>query len=493
VILVRKFLVILLMMIFSVKSFAITPEKIEALKKTVVTIKVTFSRASYERLEPLEGGGFICDKAKGWIVTTHDLVGHGGVVATYELTFAGGQKLQARLVYADPSKDFAILEFNPKELLVDVDELKEFASTVALGEEILMVGKEGEQDIFQLGHISGRYENVSAFPQEALRISLNAAGSCIGAPILNKDNKIMGLVIQRDKTFVSALWGLFIRDALVDLKAGKIPVRRAIPAVAFSYSLADAVRYLKFPESQLTEFMKKYPDALAKGLVFLTVIGKESLLQPGDILWTVEGQEVGASLYKFESVLNRSQGKTVTLGVFREGKQIEVPVPLETLQAFSIREMVVWGGGIFYESDRWMERLYNIPPGSVTVSHALPGSPFSTVFSPPYPGENRFLNVINKIDGRPIQCLKDLIQQISRLNDKKYISIQYQDYSFYFVSGGYLSTSRNPKITGVNFLASTSIPEVLSFMEDKGTWVSKPIPLVAQACQKPIARTRRAG
>jgi hypothetical protein len=86
-----------------------------------------------------------------------------------------------------------------------------------------------------------------------------------------------------------------------------------------------------------------------------------------------------------------------------------------------------------------------------------------------------------------------LIQQISRLNDKKYISIQYQDYSFYFVSGGYLSTSRNPKITGVNFLASTSIPEVLSFMEDKGTWVSKPIPLVAQACQKPIARTRRAG
>lgn len=479
---VCNFFVFIFVSSWAMGVFAFDPQKVETLKQAVVTIETNVSRAAYEKLGVRKSAGFICDKTRGWLVTTHDTVGYGGIIATYEITFSGGQKLDARLVYADPSKNFAILAFDPKELLVPVEEIADFGQAIALGEEVLLVGKEGEQDIIQPGLVSAKYESVLTFPQEALRISLNAAGACIGAPILNNAHQVVGLVLQRDKTFVSALWGLFIRDALAELKTGKTPQRCALAGVAFSYSLADAVRYLNFPEGKLKEFMKKYPQALAKGLVFLTVVGEGSPLKPGDVLWTIEGQEVGPSLYMFETILNKTASKTVRLGVFRRGQLIDLTVPVETLDPFPVRQMVVWGGGIFYQADRWMERLYNIPRGRVMISHTLPGSPFSDIFFALHPGDTRFLNVIDTIDGQPIHSLEDLIKQISVLGTRKYFSIQYRDFGFYVVSGGYLSISRNSKIAGVNFSASTTIPEVLNFVEKQIMWTPVPIAIPGQTC-----------
>jgi hypothetical protein len=144
--------------------------------------------------------------------------------------------------------------------------------------------------------------------------------------------------------------------------------------------------------------------------------------------------------------------------------------------------MVVWGGGFFYLSDRTMERLYDIPKGRVMISHALPGSPFSGVFYPMHPEDSRFLNVIESIEGHPIRSLQDLRDLIPPLSSHKYIELQYRNYGFYVVSGEYLSISRHPKTAGVNFLASTTIPEVLQL---KGTeWVSQPIDVTSQGKAK---------
>jgi len=285
------------------------------------------------------------------------------------------------------------------------------------------------------------------------------------------------LVIEKESTFVSALWGHFIRDALDELRAGKSPVRRTVNALIYARSLVDSMRYHGFPKEQLQAYMEKYPAALGKGLVVASVLDeKTSTLRPGDVVWSIEGQEIGPERYRMEKIFNATAAEKVTLGVFRRGKLIQVQAALETMDLFPIREMIFWGGAMFYEADRRVQQLFNIPRGRVVVSHVLPGSPFSNVFGSLMPEGGGLIIVIEKIHGQSVKTLADLKNLIPQVEEKKYLSLVYRDFGIFTEKeGGPFSINRRPKITGVDFLVKQSPPERLVFDGEQLTWTSLPL------------------
>jgi S1-C subfamily serine protease len=477
-----KSLAVLAVIVSTMPCVAFNLTKATPWKKAVVTVYATVSRAAYEPLGRHCSGGFICDLKRGWIVTTHDVVGYGGVVATYEVTFSGGQKLEAQLVYADPSKNFAILKFDPKKLIVEVSEMVQFAESSSLSAEVLLLAKAGEQDIVQQGLVSALYESVSGTPQEAIRISLNASGGrALGGFVVNEKGQVLGLVISQDQTFVSVLRGSFIQDALADLKAEKKPVRRRIVGGLFySEPLADAVRYSKFPKEELKAFMAKYPEALLQGLVCRLKTTEDSPFMPGDVLVSVDGKDVGPSLYTLESHLNKVSGRTVKVGLFRRGKKIEVEAPLEDLDPFPIRQMVLFGGATFYQADKQLALQFNVPEGAVVVSYALPGSPFANIFPGMWWGsEARSVAVIESIQGYPVASLTDLMGLIPTLLKDEYCELTYRNYAFGVVFGN-LITNRGAQLGSVDLSGLNMLPENLSFSDKTMSWTSKPVGVGSQ-------------
>lgn len=372
----------LLLTFWSFGVEALDSAHFQKFRSAVCSIYVNASRSACNSPGVWQGTGFVCDKKRGIICTNHHVVGRGGVVATYDIEFMNGQKVEARLLYADPWHDFAFLEIATPSLIPQaVQELNTFVEP-KLGESIFIAGNnEGQSFSFQEGRVSVLYTNGGFMPEPSFGCLVNAVGGSSGSPVVNDQLEVVGINFAGfgDGRCLE-IRGRVLKEALSHLQQNRLPPRRHIGVMVSLTSLEPQIKLLQFPREIAKKYLKDYPTASFRVLeVIGTLRGSpaEGVFDIGDVLVSVNGKVFGPDLAAFEKMLNEAQGDSVQVGFYREGQLLEKKVSLYNLHDFSMKRLLVFGGMTFFEADDFMRWQFGVKPHQVMSMNVLPGSSFS--------------------------------------------------------------------------------------------------------------------
>ncbi|MDW8318816.1 MAG: trypsin-like peptidase domain-containing protein [Anaerolineae bacterium] len=288
------------------------------------------------------GSGFVFDQA-GHIVTNYHVVEGARQIV---VSFGEGVEMPAQVVGVDPANDLAVLR---------VEELPEGVLPVPLGDsDELQVG----QTAIAIGNPFGQFERtltvgVISAVNRTLRVdnervlrgviqtdaSINRGNS--GGPLLDSRGRLIGVnTAIYSPTGTSAGVGFAVpvnkvkRVVPVLIERGRFP-HPWLGIEGLGYVLyPELAEALGLPTSQGLLIAQAYRDspAVRAGIRTATrevIYGRRRLLVGGDVLVAIDGvplrtwEDLDAYLQERAEV-----GQTVTLTLWRNGRQIELPVVL---------------------------------------------------------------------------------------------------------------------------------------------------------------------
>lgn len=475
----KFFLITWCFIITSANADNIKIKDIDKIRQAIVTIDSRVPVSAYQNTGSWSGTGFITDLEKGFIVTNTHVVGRASV-GTYFVTFHNGQQSEAKLAYYDAYADFAILKVALDSMPKQVEKIEFSTKLPALGEEVFIVGNtEGQGFSFHSGYLSDLFEINGQMPQGSYVINMNSTGGASGSPIINSENKAIGVLYGGGKTHALALKSSYVTDVLNSLKADKAPKRRHIGVITALYSLDKAARHRNFPKAEMDYYIKKFPDARNRIVEVRAIIpGADSaeVVLPGDIIWAVNGKEIGADLTILDQTMNESTD-AISLTIFRNGEKLEKEVKLYDLEENKIDRMLDFAGALFFEVDDFAAAKSGAPIGSVAVANVQTGSSFSSIpemFTQNY--KNVYRLVINGVNNHKIENLDDLTKATNSAIKQKFIYITYKNYQPYFTSfdqeSGFIS-SQEELMQDITFDSIDTKPRVLKYDEGACQWVSE--------------------
>lgn len=456
----------------------VDPKIVLSAKKSVVSIERRSSHSAYEFVGAVYGSGFIIDKEQGLIATNHHVVGRAAV-STYDVGFFNGTETTAQLLYYDSWQDFAFLKVDPKTIPSDTPTIKVNSDEPALGESVFIVGKNAGQNYsLQTGELSSHYDNLGHLPNQSYRISLNARGGSSGSPVLNKKGEVIGIIHSSNyDNFGFALPVNYIIDAYHDLKAGQKPKRRSPGMLTNYYSLDKAAKHYQFPQKLIAEYLQSFPNSFNRVLMISSVF-KDSpafnKLLVGDIIWKVNGKEMGPKLYEMEKALNNAPSDKVIISVYRQGKLLDVEVGLYDLQSSDIKRMVLLGGALFYEANDFIRYFTNTSKNAIFLTNIREGSSFSGRIAP-VPNSNVYMLNITGFSGKEVHTLDDLIKIVPELMKMKDFNMTYRNYGAYITYDNVPMFSHTPSTSEISLNEIDGPPVLFEFDETSLNWTMKPL------------------
>lgn len=439
----------------------------------VVSIKTRAVFSAYSPTGVSFGTGFIIDTHKGIIVTNKHVARPTDVVTEWTITLHDGREVHADLIYSDPWHDFSFLRIKHESSTKDIQSPK-LNTAVKVEDEIVIIGKnENKHFSRQTGTIASLYENAGHLQQQSIRINLNAQGGASGSPVLNKKGEVIGLLFASNGfTSAFALPIAYIQDAFKYVVEGKKPPRLALGCLIDYQSLDEFVRFNNFPNDIATTYRKKYPDARNRALCVRDVLVNtpaEGKILVGDIITQINDTVVGPSLYDLEKAIDRSKGSELTVHLIRNGKPLRVKVGSYDLYHLTIKRIVFFNGGTFFEMDDYIKSKTGCTSEKVFVCQALPSSSFIEMF-PVYPGTNSMLVAIAKVNGQEISSLDDLIKAAGPAMQKQYFPVVYKNYGLSFGYDRDPSFNRSPQLAEITYSQYDGIMRVFKFDETQGQW-----------------------
>lgn len=439
------------------------------LKQGIVTINTNVMKSAYSpRLGGGGGSGFLLDIENGIIATNAHVAAATDTIQEIFVTFANGKKVLAEILYEDPTQDLSIIKVNPEEIPEGCTALVLAASDVELEENVTIISNSENNDFsIQHGIINSLYTNVGFANGQYLAISVNIAGGSSGSAVLNKDGQVVGIVFAGNGTFVHAIPAKYLADSLEYAKKSQIPLRKSIGAKIDFSPLDDVVRYYDFPQEVADLYLKQKPHFRNLVLAVMRTINgthAASSLKAGDIIWAINGKELGADLYQLQNICNYSTDETVRLTVYRKGVKKEIVVKLYDANQSSLKRVLLLAGAVFFESDDAIRNITDIPLHSVLVRNIDQGSPFE-VF--PGGGFQRYgyltLSQIIEIDGVAIKSLDDIIKLLPQLQKKKYFCVLYKNFVPYQSFNATPVLDRSIRMAGISYSANGSVPTMFEY------------------------------
>lgn len=455
-------------------------KEIEKIRKAIVTINSRVPVSAYQNTGSWSGTGFIVDGKKGFLVTNSHVVGRVSV-GTYFITFHNGQQAEAKVVYYDQYADFAVMQINPKEFPAEF-EVVEFTNEIpTLGSDVFIVGNtEGQGFSFHNGYLSDLYEINGEMPQGSYVINMNSTGGASGSPVLNLENKAIGVLYGGGKTHALALKGEYVTHVLKELQVDKARLsRKHIGVITELYSLDKAVKHRNFSQEEMSNYIKELPGARNRAVIVRKVLPggtAEGKILPGDILWQVEGKQIGADLCLLDLAMSNSNSNKIKLTIIRNGKKLEQEVKLYDLETNKISKMLDFAGGLFFEADDFVAAKSGIPIGRVALANVQTGSSFSSIpemFVQDYKSVYRIQ--IKSINGIKINSLADLTAATNKAIKQKYVNLEYMNFQPYFPTFGAdrFISAQEELMQDITFDSIESKPRVLKYDPKVSEWISE--------------------
>lgn len=477
-------LLIVLLLTFMPEGHAkdLLPKIISKAKKSVVSIKTNSIYAAYELVGESGGTGFVIDKERGIIATNRHVIAPASV-STYEVTFNEGIKKEAFLLYYNQWVDIAFLKVNPADIPYGVQAIQ-FANAFPKSDEaVFIIGKNSGEDFsLQTGSISNLYDESESLCSQVFRISLNVHGGASGSPVLNYKGQVIGIINSSNRR--TTAWAIpvgYLADTYNNfLKKGLTPSEKSIGAFLKYYPIDYAIKFTNFSNDAAIKYKIKYPNSFNRILRVEHILPGSpatGLLKVGDILWKVNGIEVGPSLYHAQKEI--ALHDKVEIEVFRDKEFKVFEVPTYDAEHNKIERILYLGGGIFYEADDMIRFLAGVDTKSLMLTNITDGSSFSKIIklgqykdiNPNSPA--LFITPIS-VGNYNINNLNELTMAVPNIlkNDNKYFTLRYKEYSLKLTKLGLISFNNNTMIEDIEYNLLDNRPKVFWFDKNKLQWKS---------------------
>jgi serine protease Do len=291
---------------------------VEAVQKTcmgVVTVRVE-KKNSWDRTRETEGTGVVVDE-HGYVITNRHLV---ATATKVRIVLGDGTELAAQVVAEEPRGDLAILRI-PSDKKLQALPLGP-GSDLLVGETVIAVGHPyGYSHTVSTGIISAVDRRITLTSGETLsniiqtNASINPGNS--GGPLLNINGELIGIICGMRE----GAQGIAFAINADTVKQMLLRHLSAVKIAGVHHGLTCSERVLpEGPRRQrviVARVTDKTPAALAG-------------VQGGDELLRVADCPVANRFDVERALWDRQPGESVSLTVFRKGKEISIALTLAT-------------------------------------------------------------------------------------------------------------------------------------------------------------------
>ena len=394
---------------------------------SVVSIRVDAPRA-FDTEWNLTGQatGFVVDAEHGIILTNRHVVTPGPVVA--DAVFQDHEVVALKQLYHDPIHDFGLYQYDPAALkYIHPVSLKLAPDEAKLREDIRIIGNDaGEQLSILSGTLArldrdapaygaGGYNDFNTFYFQAVS---GTTGGSSGSPVINIKGDVIALNAGARNDAASSYFLPLDRVVrALALVEAKQPVTRGTWQTVFSHEYYDELERLGLPAATEAELRKQYPDATGLLVVTQVLSGgpADQLLQPGDILLSVDGKVI-STFTPLDELMDDSVGKTLNVRIQRGGKLLSKDLKVQDLNELTPVSYLEFGGAALNDLSFQVAHGFNVPVRGVYIAN--PGYVFGTA------GIQRAA-VITEFDGKPVTDLDDFQKVLEGLPDGANAKLRY--------------------------------------------------------------------
>ncbi len=275
--------------------------------------------APAERRSQALGSGFVIDPS-GYIVTNNHVIEDTDEVT---VIFMDGSELEATIVGADAKTDLALLKVeSPDDLAYvrfgDSDKARVGDWVVAIGNPFGLGGTA------TAGIISARGRDIRSGPyDDYLQIDAPINSGNSGGPVFNAAGEVIG-----------------VNTAIVSPNGGSIGIGFSIPSKQAANVIADLREDGAVTRGWLGVQIQGLDEDLAASLgiddgagalVSEVVAGSPAErggLEPGDVIRSLDGQEIKDPKHLSRLVADANPGQSVELGILRDGRRRNLEIDL---------------------------------------------------------------------------------------------------------------------------------------------------------------------
>ena len=402
-------------------------DTLKRVSPSVVSIRVDAPRVFDTELNITgQATGFVVDAERGILLTNRHVVTPGPVVA--EAVFQDHEVVTLTPIYHDPVHDFGFYHYDPAALkFIKPVSLKLAPDAAKVQEEFRIIGNDaGEQQSILSGTLArldrdapeygaGGYNDFNTFYFQAVS---GTTGGSSGSPVIDLSGDVIALNAGARNDASSSYFLPLDRvvRALALVRDGK-PVSRGTFETVFDHEYYDELERLGLSAEMEADLRKNFPDATGMLVVnqVLPAGPADGLLQPGDILMSVDGHTL-STFVPLDDILDSSVGKTLTVKLLRGGKPLTQQVRVEDLYTLSPVSYLEFGGASLNEMSYQMAHGFNVPVHGVYVGN--PGYVFGTA------GVQRGA-VITELDGQHVDGLDDFQKVLTTLRDGQRVQLRY--------------------------------------------------------------------
>lgn len=314
------------------------------------------------------GSGVIIDAKKGYIVTNHHVIDDADEI---RIALSDGREFDAKKIGSDPHTDLALLELEDFDNIQDIplansDDLEVGDFAVAIGNPFGLGQTVTSGIVSALGRTGLNIENIENFIQTDAAI--NSGNS--GGALVNLKGELIG-----------------INTAILGPNGGNIGIGFAIPSNMVKTIIHQLQEYGEVRRGQLGLTGTELNADLAKNFgydsntgAFVNEIIEGSAadkagIRSGDIITSIDGKKIQSFGELRAKVATLGAGAKVKLGIFRDGKEIEVTVTLQEEQQLSSADSSgiseLFDGASLANSDQGGVEVTAVEPRSTAAALGL--------------------------------------------------------------------------------------------------------------------------
>ncbi|MDA1191998.1 MAG: S1C family serine protease [Candidatus Poribacteria bacterium] len=439
---------------------------IERYKPSVVNIErsaeVVFET---ERQGTSFATGFIVDAERGIIATNRHVTGTSPTVV--KINFYDGSFTEARVLYYDPTQDFAFYQIDPSDVAFTLQAVTLGSwRALSLGEELLLIGNnEKEEYSIKYGTVTNLNVNKGRRHGTYIFTTFDRTGGSSGSPVWNTKGQVIGIHAAGTDTSSFEVPVEYLIEALTRLQNGTPIQRGDIGADLELISIGEAVRHYGLPVELAPEIGPSMTGGTPQVIQVEGVIPRttaEGLLLPGDIVYRAGGELLRNDLFLYDRILDGAVGGTVALIVYRNGEKLEIDAPVFDLEDLKIQRFARFAGGIFHDVTEPLRHSIYLEAEGVFMPFSVAGSTFSKAGV--RDRENGSKVLITDVIGQRIAGLSDFIEAARGLENGQHGYLVSRDFNLY-------DNSEKPK--SLTFNLQYGPLEVFSWDAAKLEWVKE--------------------